>query len=568
MTAIEGEVKTSLSGSKLFFEAARQYGLTHVFGNPGTTEVSFMDGVFQSPEMQFFLCLHEDVATGAADGFARISGRPAIVNVHLQPGLTHGLANLHNAKKARVPVIVTVGEHHTRFSLEDGPLSGDILSAAQSLCKWSHTVRTVEELPMALHRAMLQAMSAPRGPVCLVLSQNLLSQMLTEEVYIPALNIPKPGPAHPQAIEEAARFLNSAQRPMLIVGDVETMQGRQAIVEIAHLTGASIWREPFPTRIDPSLDPIFAATNNRLPYFPKQRRQILQSADCLLLAGVSGFTTHFLYDDDTEIELVPPSIPVIHLDADVAELGKNARHALPLLGDVDLTLENLRLTLSNSSQKSDQLPVNQPDSSQLTTRNSQLATSLPDDTPITAAVLGKALRQAVPAGTIFVNEAITSGTGIEPEFVNGNTNLSHILTGRGGSLGYGIPAAIGAQLAAPGKPVLAVIGDGTAIYSIQALWTLARYKLPVVTVICSNRNYDIITLEILRAQGKLAEAGPNRIKEYTALTPPNLNFAALAEGFGVAGRQLTKPSELVPALEWAFSLGAPALLDVIMTGAF
>ncbi len=545
------------SGGQLFFEAAQQYGLTHVFGNPGTTEVHFMGALADTPEMQFFLCLHEDVATGAADGFARIAGRPAIVNLHLAPGLAHGLANLHNAKKARMPVIVTVGEHHTAFGLEDPALGGEIIAQARSMCKWSYAVTAPEEVPAALHRAMLQALTPPLGPVCLVLPNNIMSQLAMRPVSIPTLNIPKPGPAHPQAIKEAVKMLQKATRPLFVVGDVSSAAGRAALLDMARCTNAAIWREPFPTRLDPPTDPLMVASTNKLPYFPKQRRMLLQNADCILLAGVSGFTTHFLYEDDPVIELVPDHIPVIHLDADLGELGKNAKSALPLLGDVDLTLLQMQEQLRKETE-----PCPTESASPKAPPPAEFRPN--DETPLSAAVLGRALRASLPPGTIFVDESITSGGGIWPELVNGNHQLSHILTGRGGSLGYGIPAAIGVQLAAPGSPVLAIIGDGTALYSIQALWTLARYKLPVVTIICSNRNYDIITLEILRAQGSLAAAGVDRIKQYTGLTPPNLNFAALAEGFGVAGRQITKASELVPAIEAAFASNAPALLDVAL----
>ncbi|HEX2911900.1 MAG TPA: acetolactate synthase large subunit [Chloroflexia bacterium] len=541
-----------LNGGQLLFQTARQYGLTHVFGNPGTTEVNFMDALSRAEDFNFFLCLHEDVATGAADGFARISGRPALVNLHLQPGLTHGMANLHNAKRARVPLVVTVGEHHTRFGLEESPLSGDILGSARSLCKWSYTVHQAEEIPAALHRAMLQALTPPQGPVCLVLPNDTLSRITQDNVTIPQLNVPKPGPAHPQAIEESLQLLNRARQPLFVVGDVLTGAGRTALRKLARSVNAQIWLEPFPTRLDPASDPLLAFYGQRLPYFPKQRRQILQNADCILLAGVSGFTTHFLYDDDPILSLVPDNIPVIHLDSDVSELGKNAKSALPLLGDVDLTLLQMLDKQQTTGEAAQEGPA-----------PVVTAEFKPEENaPVTATALGKALRAALPPDTIYVDEAITAGTALNPELLLNNRQLAHILTGRGGSLGYGIPAAIGAKLAAPDKPVLAVIGDGTALYSIQALWTMARYKLPIVTVICNNHNYDIITLEMLRSQGNLAASGPARIMEYTALTPPGINFAALAEGFGVKGWQVTRQTELLPAIEQAFASGAPALLDV------
>lgn len=555
--------RAAQTGGQLFFEAAQQYGLTHVFGNPGTTEVNFMDALSQAPHIQFFLCLHEDVATGAADGFARITGRPALVNLHLAPGLAHGLANLHNAKRARMPVIVTVGDHHTNFTLEEPPLAEDILGMARSICKWSYSVKVAEELPAALHRAMLQALTPPCGPVCLVLPNNVMSQPLAETINIPALHIPQPGPAHPAAIAQAVQFLQQARKPLIVVGDVVSEAGQNALLQIARYSGASIWRDFTPNRIDPTSDPLLAASHNKLPYFPRERRLVLQNADCIVLAGVSGFTNFFFYDDDQVRELVSPNVPVIHLDSDVAELGKNAKSAWPLLGDVDLTLQQLNQQLQTSNLEK----ATSATTAQLSEDKRPTFTA-DDSQPLTASVLGQALRASVPAGTIFVDESITAAANISKEFVDGNRQLTHVLAGRGGSLGYGIPAAIGVQLAEPGKPVLAVIGDGTALYSIQALWTMARYKLPVVTVICNNRNYDIITLEILRAKGGLAATGVKSIREYTGLTPPDLSFAALATGFGVQGQRITKPSELTVAIEAAFAAGQPALLEVMLSGPF
>jgi benzoylformate decarboxylase len=540
------------TGGQLLFEAARQYGITHVFGNPGTTEVNFMDAVYQSPEMQFFLCLHENVATGAADGFARMTGRPALVNVHLTPGLTNAMANIHNAKRARVPMIVTVGDHHTRFGLEESALAGDILGIARAMCKWAWEVSSPEELPAALHQAMLQAMTPPRGPVCLALPNNLLSQVAKGEVPIPSLHLPQPGPAHPQAIEEALQLLKKAQKPMIVVGEVFSPAGRSAVLNLAKSLGASVWREPFPTRLDPSSDPIGLNQNARLPYLPKQRREILRTADCILLAGVSNFTGLFMYDDDPTIELAPENVPIIHIEADAGELGKNAKSALTLLGDPDLTLLEMQTRLGLEATLHEAAP----------TSTEKFSFRAEDDKPLTALVLGQALRTVLPPETIFVDESITAGQGIWAGLVNDNPNLSQVFTGRGGALGFGLPNAIGAHLAAPSKPVLAISGDGTAAYVIQSLWTMARYKMPIVNIICNNRNYDIITLEILRAHGKLAEAGPGKIMEYTGLTPPEINFAALAEGFGVASQRITKASELVPAIERAFASGAPALLDV------
>lgn len=538
------------SGGQLFFETARQFGIEYVFGNPGTTEVNFMDALSQA-DMQFLLCLHEDIATGAADGYARISSKPAIVNVHLMPGLTNGMANIHNAKRARTPMIVTVGDHHTLYGLEDSALAGDIVGVAKGACKWAYSVNNPEEIPRALHRAALKALTPPFGPVCLALPNNVLSQKASGNIEIPKLNVPKPGIAHPEAIDDAIKLLKKAEKPLIVVGDINSRTARQAVLRIAEHIGAKVWRDSTQIRQDPATDPLLVSSENRLPYLPHQRREVLDKYDCIMLLGVSNFTGLFMYDNDPIPELISHNTPVIHAESDLGELGKNAKNAVPLLGDVPLTILTMQERMGiTATPVEDQIASNPP-------------AFIPDDNaPLTPAVLGQALRTVVPTGTILVDEAITSGQGIASTFINGNRNLAYILGGRGGALGYGLPASIGASLASPGTPVLAISGDGTAVYVIQYLWTVAHYKLPVVSVICSNRNYDIITLEMMRAQGKLAEGGVPKILQYTGITNPEINFAQVAEGFGVKGYHITKASQLVPALKEAFSSGAPALLDV------
>jgi benzoylformate decarboxylase len=582
-------------GADLFFQAAIHYGYRYVFGNPGTTEAAFMDALVRYPDLRFVLCLHESVATGAADGLARLTGWPALVNLHLAPGLANGLSNIHNARQARVPMVVTVGEHDTRHMLEESPLAGDIEGLARTMCKWTWTVKDSGELAAALHRATTVAMTPPRGPVCLILPTNLLTAPprtpAGKEPEIPALHLPQPAPAAARDIARAVEALLDARHPVLLVGDLEPA-ALAHIPLLAKLIGARVVYGGFPRRFEGR--PLPGSVH--FPYFPEQRRAFLAQADLLFLLGVGGFTTHFLYERDPE-RVVGPSTRVVHLDDDVAALGKNERGSLPLYGDVAATLERLVVALRERSAdrtlRADNPGREEPEHEGGTIRalkgpgtdvgnKSELPLAMAgrdiaggnpllqrEEGALHPRVLMQALRQVMPAGAILVDEAITAKEALVADVLDAGAPVETYLASPGGSLGAGIPLAMGAQLGAPGRPVVAVIGDGSAMYTIQALWTAKHYRLPILTIICNNASYDIIKVEILRLQGTLARRvsreGSSSLQAITGLGEPRLDFAQLAAGMGVQGWVVHRAAELMPALQAALDTcarGTPALVDV------
>ncbi len=547
-------------GADLFFQAAIQYGYHYVLGNPGTTEAPFMDALARYPELQFLLFLQENSATGAADGIARMTGRPALVNLHLGPGLANGLSNMHNARRAQVPMVVTVGDHDTRHMLEDSPLASDIESIARAECKWVWTVKDASELAAVLHRATLIAMTAPQGPVCLILPTNVLTDSPRTAngsiPSIPELHVPSVGQAPSQDVEHAVAMLLAAHHPVLFVGDID-QAAHESLGKLAARTNAQIVYEPFPRRFDGQV----YSKSSWLPYFSEERRTLLAQADFLFLIGASSFTTLFFYANDPA-PIVAAGTQVLHLTDDLSALGKNERGSFPLYGDVTTTLAHF-ITVFEQQQghvkREEEGKADLPAPAQFPQQNPDTAG------PMHPAELMQALRQIILAETILVDEAITARQSMVDSVLSVGTPVTSYLTVRGASIGGGIPLAIGAKIGSPQRPVVVVSGDGSAMYTIQSLWTAARYSLPVLVIICNNASYDIIKLEMLRLRGTLASSNETLLDAVAGLGGPRLDFVQLAQGMGVHGWTVQTRADLLPSLKAALEMterGVPALVDV------
>jgi acetolactate synthase-1/2/3 large subunit len=272
-------------GVDLFFQAAIRYGYRYVFGNPGTTEAPFVDALARYPQLRFFLFLQENGVTGAADGVARLTGWPVIVNLHLGPGLSNALANIHNARRAQVPMLVTVGQHHARHLIEGSPLASDIESLARVGCKWTWTVKDAGELADALYRATIMALTPPLGPVCLILPTNVLTAAPrtpdSRIPPIPSLQIPNMGSACRQDLEKAVVLRLEAKNPILLVGGSIEPEAQKYILMLAKESHARIVRDLWPRRLD---SPLFTESSG-LPYFPEDRRDFFAQTDLLFLIG-------------------------------------------------------------------------------------------------------------------------------------------------------------------------------------------------------------------------------------------------------------------------------------------
>jgi benzoylformate decarboxylase len=402
-------------------------------------------------------------------------------------------------------------------------------------------------------------MTPPQGPVCLILPTNILAEPPRtpdgQIPGIPALHLPRIGAAPLQDIARAAEILLSAQHPVLLVGDISPTAHEQ-ISMLATLLDGQVVYDGSPARLDGHV----LQDSTWLPYFSEPRRKLLSSAEVIFLVGVGSFTSLFFYSFDSA-PIVAPQTRVVHLDDDPSVLGKNVRGSFPLYGDVEASLNLLIAELRERLQQSESAAQ-----SRVALRSGDISNgSVTKITSLSPKALMQALSQVLPKDTILINESITAGQALMSEILSAGASVETFLASRGGALGAGIPLAMGAQLAAPGRPVVAVIGDGSAMYTIQALWSLARYHLPVLTIICNNASYDIIKLEILRLRGTLANRGSEAVDEVTSIGGPRLNFVQFAAGMGVLGLAVHQSEELLPVLKEALATcasGFPALVDV------
>ena len=470
---------------------------------------------------------------------------------------------LYNGYEANSPMLVTAGQQDRRMRLREPLLGHDLVAMAAPIVKWSVEVQSADEMAPILHRALKIAHDPPEGPVFVALPIDVMEQDTTagpvaaSELY---------RRAHPDAagIERAASLLASARRPVIIVGDGIARSGAQdELVALAELAGAPVYYEGLYHQVDFPTD--HPNCSLRLPFDHAAIRSTLGDADVVLLAGGSFFEEVW-FDQGSPF---PDGARVVQIEASPAKLAHNFPLDLGLVGDPRESLRALRERVAATTDgdfrgaaaaRNEALAIAQK--RELAGQASR-AQAKWNDEPIAAARLMAEIRDAMPKDTVVVNEAIT----LTPDVMR---TLAFPRAGdyygtRGGGIGQAVPGAIGVKVAHPDRPVLAISGDGSALYTIQALWTSAHHDLPMVWVILHNRAYRILKFNLDNYQRRFGLPG-DRPYPHMDLTEPEVDFAAIARGFGVAAEQVSKPDQIRPALDRAFRSGKPYLLDVLIDG--
>lgn len=513
-----------MNGARALLDTLVGNGVDVCFANPGTSEMHFVDALDSVPRMRGVLTLFEGVATGAADGYARIAGTPAAVLLHLGPGLGNGLANLHNARRAHTPVVVVVGDHATYHKKYDAPLESDIDAVAGSVSGWVH--RTLRPADVAADTvAALEA--ARRGVVStLILPADVSwSDGATTAPAVPAPALPS---VDDDAVRAAASALRSGERTVLLIGgDATHGPGLAAAVRIGEATGTTVLCETFPARLERGAG---VPAVERLAYFAEAAADQLAGARHLVLAGAVSPVSFFAYPGKPS-DLVPDGCTVHTLAS-----HRGAAAALEHLADEVAPGSTATVAPATRSD----LPTGELNA-------------------FAAAIVIGAL---LPEGAIVVDESNTAGVGVAA--ATAGAPAHDVLTLTGGAIGYGIPAAVGAAIAAPDRPVVSLQADGSALYTISALWTQARENLDVTTVIFNNGAYDILRIELQRVgAGSGAQPGP-KARELLDLGSPAIDFVRIAEGLGVSGRRVRTAEELTAAMADAFAEPGPHLIDAIV----
>ena len=511
-----------MNGAQALINTLVDGGVDVCFANPGTSEMHFVAALDTVPRMRGVLTLFEGVATGAADGYARIADRPAAVLLHLGPGLGNGLANLHNARRARVPMVVVVGDHATYHKKYDAPLESDIDALAGSVSGWVH--RTADSADVAADAA--EAIAASRSG--LQISTLILpADVSWSEGAQPISAVPaQPAGVDPQPAPEVLEVLRSGEPSVILVGGNATRApGLAAAARIAQATGARWLCETFPTRLErgvgiPAVD--------RLAYFAEAATAQLDGAKHLVLAGARSPVSFFAY----------PGMPS-DLVPDGCQVHVLAGHS----GAADALI-----ALADEVAPGSVAPV-----------AAAARPALPTGA-LTSASAAEVIGALMPEGAIVVDESNTSGVLLAQ--TTAGAPAHDWLTLTGGAIGYGIPAAVGAAVAAPDRPVLCLESDGSAMYTISGLWTQARENLNVTTVLYDNSAYDILRIELARV-GAGSAPGPKAL-DLLDLSRPTMDFVKISEGMGVPARRVTTAEELADALRTALAESGPHLIDAVV----
>lgn len=510
------------NGARALLATLAHNGVTTCFMNPGTSEMHFVAALDDVPEVRGVLCLFEGVASGAADGYARVAGSPASTLFHLGPGLGNAFANLHNARRARSPVVNIVGDHATYHQRLDAPLQSDIKAISSALQGWVRSSARAEDVASDAADAIAAAVGPPGRVATLVLPADVSWSPIDASTPVAAPRRAAPL-ASPEVVKDVAGLLRSRRAALLLGGAACRERGLLAAGGVAAATGSRLVTETFPAVLDRG--PHLPAPE-RLNYLGELAVAQLEGLEVLVLAGAASPVSFFAYPN-LPSTLVPEGCAAVEL-------------ASPAV-DVAAALEALADELG--------APAAAP------------ARELPPRPerprgPLDARSVADVVGAVLPEGCVVVDESNTSGIGFLPATLGAPPHEWLALTG--GAIGYGLPAAVGAAVAAQGHRVVCFESDGSMCYTPQALWTMAREGLDVTVVCLSNDSYAILNFELARVG---ATAGGARAKAMLDLTGPVLDLATVAAGFGVPSATLTDAEGLAEAMEKSFATPGPTFLN-------
>lgn len=546
-----------MTGAEAMYEMMVRHGVRYVFGNPGTTELPLMDMFAARSEIEYVLALHEDSALGMAAGYADATGRAAVINLHTNPGLAHALGNLYNAYRAGTPLVVTAGQQDTRAMIEEPLLTADMLELARQHTKWVWEARHASEVATVMARAFKIAETPPTGPVFVSLPVDVMEERA--DIDLPVITrIGTRTRGDRASVEAAARVLIEAKNPAIIAGDGCARSGAvDVVVRLAETIGARACSEPLNSLLDfPTDHALYAG-----PMFAnaKQTREQLEGADVIVIIGANNLAP-LVY---TGARMIPEGARLIQINADDRELGKNYPAEVALLADPRAAVEEL-IEAVHALQTGEvvELIARRRDTisariKEARAKFSEQAALASDDAPMSPAYVARVMREAADPRAVLVDESVTSTAFVRTGFTLNEPNS--YFYAKGGSLGLALPAAVGVKLAMPDRQVICAIGDGSALYSIQALWTAARYNLAVKYVVFNNSSYMILKGGLLAMRGASVARG---VFVGMDITEPEIDFVRLAGSMGVAARRVTRASELREGLDWAFGEAGPTLVDV------
>jgi benzoylformate decarboxylase len=540
------------AGKHIILDILHSEGVEVIFGNPGTTELPLLDAFVVEDRLRYVLGLNEVVVMGMADGWAQATGRLAVCNLHAAPGLGNAMGMLYNAAKAGAPVLVTAGQQDMSIRLTEPLLWDDLATMARPLCKWSFEVTSIEELPRAVRRAAKVALTAPTGPVFLSIPGDVLTAIAPDNLDLGAPTRIGAGlRADVAEIAKAAALIRAAQTPVIFAGDCVATSGAFAeITAFAEAVGAPVYMEGMANRAAfPSDHPLFAGT---VPRMTPALRATMQNHDLLISIGADLLTQ----SQATGVEALAPGTPVVHLDDEPWQIGKNFAATAALQGCPKATLPELTTLVSGCG--TGRLAGVTARIAEAKSALLAKADAAMDASPLDPIAVLKRLGEVMPDDAIIIEELLSSGMNVVRSLLPA-TRPDSWFGMRGGGIGVALPQAAAMKLANPDRPVVALSGDGSLMYSAAALWTLAHYELPVVTIVFNNASYRILKQRTRAIGDHSAREGRFVAMD---LQEPAIDFMALAAAHGVQGVRVDSIPALIEAFNAALASDAPTLIEV------
>jgi benzoylformate decarboxylase len=550
-----------MTGIEAFLDVLAAAGVRHIFGNPGTTELPLNDALVHDRRFEYIFGLHEIPVLAMADGYAMASGGVGVANVHICCGLGNAMGMLYNAHCSGSPIVLTAGQQDRRLRFEEPVLAGDMVSVVRPWTKWAAEVQRVEDVPAAVRRAVQTALTPPTGPVFLALPVDVQMEACA------GLDLSPPSPPDRRvrpplaALHRAAEVLGQAKNPAILAGSrVTECDAVAELVAVAERLGAPVFAEqatahgrvPFPTE--------HALYAESLPLWSPDVRRVLADFDVLFVAGMNLLRSYIYHEPSRPI---PEAARLVQMDNDPWQIGKNYPVEVGVLGDLKAGLAELEPLLANA--------VTGPRAAAARTRRERAAAlrrakldtlkiKIQSESlirPMTPLSLMAALAPVLPANAAVIEEAVTTTNGTL-ERLGALKDPAGYFGHRGWALGWGLGCALGVKLAWPDRPVLALLGDGAALYGIQGLWTAAHHRIPVVFVVCNNAQY-----QILKHCGEVMPLPNMAARHYLAmdLIQPEIDFVRLAQALGVEARRIAEPEELSEAVREALAGDKPSLFE-------
>ena len=552
----------TMTGKQALLEMLKAEGVEFIFGNPGTSEGPIIDMLGDYPEFRYILALQESVAVGMGESYARATGKASFVSLHVDSGLANGIALMLDAYNTGTPMVVTSANYDVR-KISEGKT--DLAELVRPVTKWAVELTHPDQIPNAMRRAFNEANSHPKGPVYVGFTSNALEGS-AEMSIVPSRKVydaPRPSL---EGIKDAASLLMGASRAIMMVGDRVSDDGAvDQAVELAELLGLPVYQSrgaevSFPTTHGQFL--------GNLSLRVADHRAILQRVDLVLAVGMDAFEELFYWGD----VILKPDTKLIHIDPIAGRVGKSEPTDVGIVSHCDLALEELISAIKPLLSPAD-IEANSRRAEAITEESKQSRQSFAksvaekwDGRPISPARMMYELAEALPANAMVVDDAISNRVALRHYF--NATKRGDIRGVRGQSIGGGIGATMGTQCANPGRPVFGIIGDGSAMMTVQGLWTAANDNIPCIFVICNNGMYRVLKVNFNVYQKDVLEltetSGSNLL--YSDFATP-FDMAAIAKSMGVHGERIVDPEEIKPAVERAVASGKPALLDIVIDGA-